>query len=45
VFEQGDFIGRKGRIGVKYSKNNELYISGNAVTVLKGELFLPHKDK
>jgi trans-2,3-dihydro-3-hydroxyanthranilate isomerase len=38
-FEQGDFIGRRGRIGVEFSKEkNELYISGNAVTVLKGEL-------
>jgi len=46
TFEQGDFIGRKGRVSVKYSpdknlqagKVGELYISGNAVTVLKGDL-------
>lgn len=38
-FEQGDFINRKGRIGVIYDKyNNELYISGEAVTVLNGEM-------
>lgn len=38
-FEQGDFINRRGRIGVIYDKyNNELYISGEAVTVLNGEL-------
>ena len=44
-FEQGDFIGRRGRIGVRYlSKENELYISGNAVTVMKGELSFPKKD-
>ncbi len=40
IFEQGDFKNRKGRIGVTYSSlTNELYISGNAATVLKGELF------
>ncbi len=39
IFEQGDIIGRRGRIRVKYSKSaNELFISGNAVTVLKGEM-------
>ena len=39
VFEQGDFIGRRGRVKVSYNKAvNELYISGNAITVLKGEL-------
>ncbi len=37
VFEQGDFIGRRGRVGVNLL-HNELFISGNAVTVLKGEL-------
>ncbi len=38
-FEQGDFINRKGRIGVVYDKStNELYISGEAITVLNGEL-------
>jgi trans-2,3-dihydro-3-hydroxyanthranilate isomerase len=40
TFEQGDFKGRPGRVNVNYLKSkNELYISGNAVTVLKGELF------
>jgi len=39
TFEQGDVLGRKGRIGVSYYHDkNELYISGNAVTVLKGEI-------
>ncbi len=39
TFEQGDIIGRRGRISVNFSpKNNELYISGKAVTVLKGEM-------
>ena len=39
TFEQGDFIKRRGRIGVRYSaKDNELYISGNAVTILKGDM-------
>jgi len=39
TFEQGDVLGRKGRIGVSYYRDkNELYISGNAVTVLKGEM-------
>jgi PhzF family phenazine biosynthesis protein len=39
TFEQGDIIGRRGRVRVKYSPSiNELYISGNAVTVLKGEM-------
>ena len=38
-FEQGDFVNRKGRINVTYSPaKNELFISGNAVTVLRGEL-------
>ena len=40
TFEQGDFLGREGRVNVKYSPdNNELIISGNAVTILKGELY------
>ncbi len=44
-FEQGDFIGRRGRIGVQYfQEENELYISGNAATVIKGELCFPVKD-
>jgi trans-2,3-dihydro-3-hydroxyanthranilate isomerase len=39
TFEQGDIIGRPGRVSVKFSSSkNELYISGNAVTVLKGEM-------
>ncbi|HSP86490.1 MAG TPA: PhzF family phenazine biosynthesis protein [Ignavibacteriaceae bacterium] len=39
IFEQGDVMGRRGRIGVSYYRDiNELYISGNAVTVLKGEM-------
>lgn len=38
-FEQGDFLGRKGRVNVSFSPTkNELMIAGNAVTVLKGEL-------
>ncbi len=40
TFEQGDIIGRRGRINVKYfASSGELYISGNAVSVLKGEIF------
>ncbi len=39
TFEQGDVLNRPGRVGVTYSKQtNELYISGNATTVLKGDL-------
>jgi trans-2,3-dihydro-3-hydroxyanthranilate isomerase len=39
TFEQGDVLGRKGRINVSYlSLKNELSISGKAVTVFKGEL-------
>ncbi|HSD62264.1 MAG TPA: PhzF family phenazine biosynthesis protein [Ignavibacteriaceae bacterium] len=39
IFEQGDFMGRRGRVKVSYDKSkNELYIAGKAVTVLKGEL-------
>lgn len=39
VFEQGDVLGRRGRVKVRYNEiNNELYISGQAVTVLKGAL-------
>ena len=39
TFEQGDFMGRKGRVKVTYNKKrNELFIHGKAVTVLKGEL-------
>jgi PhzF family phenazine biosynthesis protein len=39
IFEQGDFIGRKGRVSVTYSPmKNKLAIAGKAFTVLKGEL-------
>ncbi len=39
TFEQGDFLGRKGRVNVSFSQGkNELMIAGNAVTILKGEL-------
>lgn len=39
TFEQGDIIGRKGRVKVSYSPSkNVLTIAGNAVTVFKGEL-------
>ena len=39
TFEQGDVLGRKGRIKVTYSPSkNELTISGKAVTVFKGEI-------
>jgi|YelNatPaOPRAMG01_1025707.scaffolds.fasta_scaffold00372_11 PhzF family phenazine biosynthesis protein len=39
TFEQGDCINRKGRIGVHYTPlKNELFISGKATTVLKGEI-------
>ncbi len=39
TFEQGDFLGRIGRVNVSFSPgNNELMIAGNAVTILKGEL-------
>lgn len=41
TFEQGDVLNRKGRVGVMFnSSSNELYILGNAVTILKGNLFL-----
>lgn len=39
-FEQGDFVGRPGRIGVTYSDEEKaLVISGSAVTMMKGELY------
>ena len=39
TFEQGDFLGRIGRVNVSFSPGkNELMIAGNAVTVMKGEL-------
>ena len=41
TFEQGDVIGRKGRVNVSYSPSkNDLTISGKAVTVFKGDLTL-----
>lgn len=41
VFEQGDFLNRKGRVGVKFNfSKNELTISGNAITVMRGKLNL-----
>ncbi len=39
TFEQGDILGRKGRVNVDYSPSkNNLNISGKAVTIFKGEL-------
>lgn len=41
TFEQGDSVGRKGRVTVTYSPGKEeLMIAGNAVSVMRGELFL-----
>jgi trans-2,3-dihydro-3-hydroxyanthranilate isomerase len=41
TFEQGDFVEREGRVTVQYDKiKNELYISGKAITVLRGEIIL-----
>jgi predicted PhzF superfamily epimerase YddE/YHI9 len=41
VFEQGDIIGRPGRVTVSYSAlEKTLSISGNAVTVFRGELYV-----
>jgi PhzF family phenazine biosynthesis protein len=41
VFEQGDFVGRAGRVTVEYNKTlKELFISGRAVTVIKGNIAL-----
>lgn len=41
IFEQGDIMGRPGRVKVTYTADkDELFISGNAVTVVRGELFL-----
>ena len=40
TFEQGDELGRTGRVKVEYSPIwNELKIYGNAVTVMKGDIF------
>jgi trans-2,3-dihydro-3-hydroxyanthranilate isomerase len=39
TFEQGDVLSRKGRVKVRYNQSKkELYISGQAVAVLKGAL-------
>ncbi|PJA98300.1 MAG: PhzF family phenazine biosynthesis protein [Ignavibacteriales bacterium CG_4_9_14_3_um_filter_30_11] len=39
TFEQGDFMERSGRVTAKFfPQENELYISGDAVTVIKGEI-------
>jgi PhzF family phenazine biosynthesis protein len=41
TFEQGDIINRKGRVAVSYNpKEKSLRISGSAVTVIKGEIYL-----
>lgn len=41
LVEQGDVLGRKGRVTVKLNRQkNELFISGKAVTVFKGKLTL-----
>lgn len=41
TFEQGDIIGRTGRVKVTYTADkDELYIGGNAVTVVRGELYI-----
>ncbi len=40
TFEQGDVLNRKGRVLVKYnSKSKELFIAGDAVTSIKGNMF------
>jgi PhzF family phenazine biosynthesis protein len=37
--EQGAVLERNGRVSVKYNSNlNELYIAGNAITILKGKM-------
>lgn len=39
--EQGDILGRSGRVNVNFrAATNELFITGNAVTTLKGKLFI-----
>ncbi len=39
LFEQGDFVNRRGRVGVTFSQSkDELFIFGKAVTVIKGEM-------
>ncbi len=39
TFEQGDFLKRKGRVTVQMTSDGKLFIAGNAVTILKGEIF------
>lgn len=39
TIEQGDVLNRKGRVFVKFnSQKNELFIAGNAVSIIKGNL-------
>lgn len=41
TFEQGDVLKRPGRVTVSYNRNkNELFISGAAVTVVRGEFII-----
>lgn len=41
TFEQGDVLGRSGRVFVNFnSKQNDLFIAGEAVTVMKGNLIV-----
>jgi PhzF family phenazine biosynthesis protein len=41
TIEQGDFLDRNGRVGVKFiSLKNELYIAGNCVTAMKGKIYI-----
>lgn len=41
VIEQGDHLGRKGRVKVSYNpEKQQLEIKGNAVTFLKGNIFI-----
>lgn len=41
VIEQGDHLGRRGRVKVSFNKDKqELIIKGNAVTFLKGNIFI-----
>lgn len=41
TFEQGDILNRPGRVTVSYAQNkNELFIFGDAVTVVRGEFII-----
>lgn len=41
TIEQGDHLGRRGRVKVSFNKDKqELFIKGNAVTFLKGNIFI-----